>query len=245
MIEAYRRAYLSEPVSAMGGIIAVNQRVDVSLAEAIVESYANWGKAAGASGFLLHVWVAPDFEPDAVELIQQRKRWGKEVRLLAVGDITAATDQARLDVKALGNAMLVQTADTQPISNEPWKVVTDRKPTDAEMADMRFAWLVCRHVKSNAIVIAKDNTLLGAGPGQTSRVMSCQIAAQYAGDEAKGAAAASDAFFPFPDGPTLLAEAGVSAIVQPGGAGNDQDVIDLCNKNDIAMVFTGTRHFLH
>jgi phosphoribosylaminoimidazolecarboxamide formyltransferase/IMP cyclohydrolase len=244
-VEAYRRAYLSEPVSAYGGILAVNHRVDARLAEAVLESYANWGKAAGASGFLLHVWVAPDFDADAVKLIQERKKWGKEVRLLAVGDISADRGEVELDVKALGAAMLVQTADTQPLEAEPWQVVTKRQPTDGEMADLRFAWLVCRHVKSNAIVIAKDNALLGAGAGQTSRVMSCQIAVQYAGDRAQGSAAASDAYFPFADGPGTLAEAGVTAMVQPGGSGGDKDVIDFCNKNKVAMVFTGTRHFLH
>ncbi|HUW84087.1 MAG TPA: bifunctional phosphoribosylaminoimidazolecarboxamide formyltransferase/IMP cyclohydrolase [Phycisphaerae bacterium] len=244
-VEAYRRAYLSDPVAAMGGILAINTPVDVRLAEAVVDSYANWGKAAGAGGFLLHVWVAPAFDDQAVKLITERKAWGKDVRLLAVGPIAADFEQTHLDVKPLGQAVLVQTVDAQPISGESWQVVTRREPTDAEMVDLRFAWLVCKHVKSNAIVIAKGQALAGAGAGQTSRVMSCRIAAELAGERVKGAVAASDAYFPFPDGPAALAKAGVTAIVQPGGSKGDQATIDFCNEHDVAMVFTGTRHFLH
>ncbi len=244
-VEAYRRAYLSDPVAAMGGILAINTPVDLRLAEAVVDSYANWGKAAGAGGFLLHVWVAPAFDDDAVKLITERKAWGKDVRLLAVGPIAADFDQTDLDVKPLGQAVLVQAVDNQPISSETWQVITRREPTEAEMVDLRFAWLVCKHVKSNAIVIAKERALAGAGAGQTSRVMSCRIAAELAGERAKGAVAASDAYFPFPDGPAALVEAGVTAIVQPGGSKGDQATIDFCNEHDVAMVFTGTRHFLH
>lgn len=146
--------------------------------------------------------------------------------------------------------MLVQMPDDVGLNEEQWKVVTKRSPTDAEMSDLRLAWLVCKHTKSNAITVCKDNMLIGNGAGQMSRVMSCRIATWLAkenGHEAKlaGAAGASDAFFPFRDGPDILMDAGVTAIIQPGGSKRDEDTIAACDERDVAMIFTGTRHFRH
>ena len=141
--------------------------------------------------------------------------------------------------------MLVQTADSLPDPEHEWKVVTAAQPTDAQLADLKFGWSVVRHVKSNAIVIAKDQMLLGAGAGQMSRVDSVGIAVQKAGDRVSGSVVASDAFFPFPDSIQALAKAGVKAVIQPGGSKNDPDVIAACNEHGLTMIFTGRRHFKH
>jgi phosphoribosylaminoimidazolecarboxamide formyltransferase/IMP cyclohydrolase len=140
---------------------------------------------------------------------------------------------------------LVQQRDLLGIDEANWKVATERKPTNTEMADLKFAWLVCKHVKSNAIVVAKDGMLLGAGAGQMDRPSSARLAVTKAGERAKGAVAASDAFFPFPDGPELLLDAGVTAIIHPGGSLKDQETIDLANRRGAAVVLTGQRHFKH
>jgi phosphoribosylaminoimidazolecarboxamide formyltransferase/IMP cyclohydrolase len=146
--------------------------------------------------------------------------------------------------------MLVQPRDTVGLNEDQWKVVTKRRPSEQELSDLRLAWLVCKHTKSNAITLCKDNMLLGNGAGQMSRVMSCRIATWLAkenGHEAKlaGSVAASDAFFPFPDGPTILMDAGVSAIIQPGGSKRDDETITACDERGVAMIMTGTRHFKH
>jgi phosphoribosylaminoimidazolecarboxamide formyltransferase/IMP cyclohydrolase len=146
--------------------------------------------------------------------------------------------------------MLVQTRDLLGLNEDQWKVVTKRAPSDSEMFDLRLAWLIAKHTKSNAISICKDGMLIGNGAGQMSRVMSCRIATWLAKEnrhenKLKGSVAASDAFFPFADGPNLLIDAGVTAIIQPGGSKRDQEVIDACNARDVAMIFTGTRHFKH
>ena len=141
--------------------------------------------------------------------------------------------------------MLVQTLDDQPDPEAEWKVVTKRAPSDAELADLRFAWKLTKHVKSNAIVLAKQGMLLGAGAGQMSRVDSVRIATTKAGDQAKGAVVGSDAFFPFRDGPDIAIAAGITAIIQPGGSRNDADTIAACDESNIAMIFTGRRHFRH
>jgi phosphoribosylaminoimidazolecarboxamide formyltransferase/IMP cyclohydrolase len=140
---------------------------------------------------------------------------------------------------------LVQQRDLLGIDDGNWKTASNRKPTDTEMADLKFAWLVCKHVKSNAIVVAKDGMLLGAGAGQMDRPSAARLAIAKAGDRVRGSVAASDAFFPFPDGPQLLLDAGVTAIIQPGGAMKDQETTDAVNRAAAAMVFTGQRHFKH
>ena len=261
-IEAYRRAYLGDPKAAMGGILAVNFAVDAEFATAVMESLQRWGKAAGSGAFFLEVWVAPSFDEAAEAVIRgtaepteaclkpPKKKWGERVRLLDVGDMSSPPDGKEMDFKKIAGGMLVQTRDVVGLNEDEWKTVTDRAPTDAEMADMRLAWLVCKHTKSNAITICKDGMLIGNGAGQMSRVMSCRIATWLAeenghADKLAGSVAASDAFFPFRDGPDILADAGVTAIIQPGGSKRDADTIAACNERGVAMIFTGIRHFKH
>ena len=249
-IEAYRRAYLGDPSAAMGGILAVNFDVDPGFAEAVMGSLQRWGKQAGAGAFFVEVWVAPSFQKKAVEVIRKAKKWGQRVRLLTVSEMGAPPDKGELDYKRIAGGMLVQDRDIVGLNEDQWKVVTDRAPSDREMADLRLAWLICKHTKSNAISICKDGMLIGNGAGQMSRVMSCRIATWLAKengheDKLKGAVAASDAFFPFRDGPDILADAGVTAIIQPGGSKRDAETIAACNERGLAMIFTGTRHFKH
>ncbi len=262
-LEVYRKAYLGDPNAAMGGILAVNFPVDAEFATAVMETYQRWGKPLKEAGhpaapgaFFIEVWLAPSFDEEAVQIIRgeregaPQKAWGQRVRLLDVGDMSVEPDPNEMDFKRIAGGMLVQGRDLVGLNEDPWKVVTERKPTDAEMDDLRLAWLICKHTKSNAITICRDGLLIGNGAGQMSRVMSCRIATWLAkenGHEEKltGAAAASDAFFPFRDGPDILADAGVTAIIQPGGSKRDEDTIAACNERGVAMVFTGTRHFKH
>jgi len=247
-LEAYRKAYLGDPNAALGGILAVNFPVDAVFADAVMETYPRWGKAAGAGGFFVEVWLAPSFTDDAVNVIRTKKEWGQRVRLLAVGDMDVPPDPHELDFKKISGGMLVQTRDLVGLHEAQWQVVTQRPPTEAEISDLHLAWLVAKHTKSNAVSICKDGLLIGNGAGQMSRVMSCRVATWLARDnrhDLHGAVAASDGFFPFRDGPDLLADAGIMAIIQPGGSKRDQDVVDACNERGLAMIFTGTRHFKH
>ena len=245
--EAYRKAYIADVTSAFGGIVALNRPVTEELAEAIAESYSKWGKALGAGGFFAEVIIAPSFDPKAVELIRTRKRWGKEdVRLLETGPIDRTLiNSDEYDVRCIVGGILVQQRDLVGYEPDQIKCVTKRQPTAQELSDLQLAWTVVKHVKSNTIVLAKDNSIVGVGAGQMNRVDSGMLAIRQAGDQAKGSAMASDAFFPFPDNVTQAAKAGISAIVQPGGSKQDQLSIDECDKNDMAMIFTGKRHFLH
>jgi AICAR transformylase/IMP cyclohydrolase PurH/REP element-mobilizing transposase RayT len=255
-IESYRRAYLGDPNAAMGGILAANFNVTAEFAGAVMETYQRWGKAAGAGGFFVEVWLAPSFDDGAVQIIRgekdgaPKKDWGKRVRLLRVGDMSVSPDPNDVDFKHIAGGLLMQTRDLIGLNEEQWKVVTKRAPTEAEMDDLRLAWLVCKHTKSNAITICRDGMLIGNGAGQMSRVMSCRIAAWLAkenghAEKLAGAAAASDAFFPFRDGPDILMDAGVAALIQPGGSKRDEDTIKACDEHGVAMIFTGTRHFRH
>lgn len=249
-MEAYQKAYLGDPNAAMGGVLACSFTVDTLFAEAVMETYDRWGRGAGAGGFFAEVWLAPDFDEEAIRIIRESKKWGQRVRILAVGDITIAPEADESEYKSITNGVLRQTRDLIGLDEERWNVVTERAPSPSEMTDLRLAWLVCKHTKSNAITICKDNKLIGNGAGQMSRVMSCRIAtwlAQENGHEAglAGAAAASDAFFPFSDGPNILMDAGVTAIIQPGGSKRDDDTIRACNDRGVAMIHTGTRHFKH
>jgi len=227
---AFRRAYEGDPMAAFGGIVALNRPVDLTCAESIT-----------AIDKLLEVIVAPSFDPPALELL--KNRW-KNVRLLEVGPV-AMRDASELHMHKIVGGYLIQDRDLAAINLAEWKVASARQPTEKEMADLQFAWLVCKHVKSNAIVICKDQMLLGAGAGQMDRPSAARLAIAKAGDRVRGSVAASDAFFPFPDGPGLLLEAGVTAIVQPGGAMKDQETIDAVNRAGAAMIFTGQRHFKH
>jgi phosphoribosylaminoimidazolecarboxamide formyltransferase/IMP cyclohydrolase len=218
-----------------------------------MNSFGRWGKAAGAAFFKLDVWIAPSFEEDALKLITtptEKRKWGAQCRLLAVGPMDTPPDPRELDYKKITGGMLVQSRDLLGLNEDQWKVATKRSPSESEMADLRLAWLVCKHTKSNAITICRDGMLLGNGAGQMSRVKSCDLAIQLArenghGDQLKGAVAAGDAFFPVPDGPQKLIEAGVSAIIQPGGGNRDADTVAACDAAGVAMIMTGTRHFKH
>ncbi len=227
---AFQRAYDGDPLAAFGGIVALNRDVDLATAQTIT-----------SIKHLLEVIVAPSYMPDALEML--RSRW-KNVRLLEVGPI-GKFDESEIAMHKIVGGYLVQQRDLVGVDESTWKVVSKRQPTEKELADLKFAWLVCKHVKSNAIVVAKAGMLLGAGAGQMDRPSAARLAIGKAGGRAGGAVGASDAFFPFPDGPALLLDAGVTAIIQPGGAMKDQETIDLVDSRGAAMVFTGQRHFKH
>jgi phosphoribosylaminoimidazolecarboxamide formyltransferase / IMP cyclohydrolase len=227
---AFRRAFEGDPLAAFGGIVALNRPVDLATAQAIT-----------SIDKLLEVIVTPEFELDALKLL--RERW-KNVRLLEVGSIDCF-DQNELHMHKIVGGLLVQQRDLLGIDESAWKIVSDRKPTDDEMRDLKFAWLVCKHVKSNAIVVARDGMLMGAGAGQMDRPSAARLAIAKAGDRVKGCVAASDAFFPFPDAPQLLLDSGVTALIHPGGSLRDNETLDLIKRRNAAMVVTGQRHFKH
>jgi phosphoribosylaminoimidazolecarboxamide formyltransferase/IMP cyclohydrolase len=243
---AYRKAYEGDVVSAFGGIIAVNRTVDVELARTIMESYGRFGKALGASGFFAEVIVAPRFNEDAVEIIRTLKVWGSRVRLIETGPIDRARiDASEFDVRHIVGGLLLQKRDLVGWEPNVLTFPTKLRPTPEQLEDLRIAWLVAKHAKSNTIVLSKNRRILGIGVGQMNRLESGLIAVKHAGSETKGAAMASDAFFPFPDNVDNAAEAGIAAIVQPGGSKKDDEVIAAADKYGIAMVFTGKRHFRH
>ncbi|MFP3975461.1 MAG: bifunctional phosphoribosylaminoimidazolecarboxamide formyltransferase/IMP cyclohydrolase [Dehalococcoidia bacterium] len=228
LAEAYRRALSGDPVSAFGGIVAVNRPVDSPMAEEIVKTF-------------YEIVIAPGYEENALATLEGKK----DLRILDMGPLDVTDDITPLDFRRVGGGLLVQTADTSKEDPKTWKVVTKREPTQEEMQSLTFAWKAAKHVKSNAIVLAKGPTLLGMGAGQPSRVDSVKISVKKAGDEAKGSVLASDAMFPFPDGVEAAADAGATAVIQPGGSIRDDQVIEAANKHNLAMVFTGTRHFKH
>jgi len=249
-VEAYRKAYSADPNAAMGGILACNFEIDPGFASVVMDTYSRWGKVANAGGFFVEVWIAPDFDKDAVQVIRTSKAWGQRVRLLSVHDMAQSPQLDELEYGSITGGMLSQTRDFVGLNEDQWKVVSKRAPSESEISDLRLAWLIAKHTKSNAISICKDGMLIGNGAGQMSRVMSCRIATWLAkenghNDKLPGSVAASDAFFPFPDGPNLLMDAGVTAIIQPGGSKRDEEVIAACDARNVAMIFTGTRHFRH
>jgi phosphoribosylaminoimidazolecarboxamide formyltransferase/IMP cyclohydrolase len=225
-LAAYRNAFLTDPTSAFGGIIAFNRRVDGATAAEVSKQF-------------VEVVIAPDYHPDALEVFAAKKN----VRLLA---IEGARNMNRLEMKRVGGGLLVQTADEWDVAE--LRVVTKRSPTAQEMNDLLFAFRVCRFVKSNAIVFCGGGMTLGVGAGQMSRVDSARIAsikAKNAGLKLKGSVAASDAFFPFRDGLDVIASMGAKAVIQPGGSVRDDEVIAAADEHGMAMVFTGMRHFRH
>lgn len=232
LAEALKKAMAGDPLSAYGSVLGLNRTVDAATAEVLAEP-----------GLFVEAIVAPDFDEAAFEILTTRPKWKANVRLMKVGQLAAAPE--RWQFRCLEGGVLMQEADVLADPESEWKVVTKAKPEAAAMDDLRFGWAICRHVKSNAITIAKDQMLLGAGAGQMSRVDSVEIALKKAGDRVKGSILASDAFFPFPDSIELVAATGVKAIIQPGGSKNDQSVIDACDKHGLAMIFTGRRHFKH
>jgi phosphoribosylaminoimidazolecarboxamide formyltransferase/IMP cyclohydrolase len=264
LADAYRKARDGElppfnpPGSRFGGIIAFNRIVDRATAEEVI-----------APKSFYHAIIAPEYEPEARALLEGRQGWGPNLRLLAVegsnavsqidegGNVTtgstavasnvagSASQETAWQLRSIGSGLLVQEPDRRPLGPEDVKIVTQRKPTETEMSDMLFAWKVVKHVKSNAIVLARDGQVIGVGAGQMNRALPVDLAVAMAGDRVKGAALASDAFFPHPDGPEHAARAGVTAIIQPGGSNRDADAITVADRHGLAMVFTGVRHFRH
>lgn len=233
LAEAFDRAYAGDPVSAFGSIIGFNRIVERDTAERLC-----------APGRFVEAIVAPGFTEDAYEMLTTVPKWHKNVRLLQCGG-WEADEVGEWDYRRVTGGMLIQQRDGSIEPPAQWQCVTQRKPSDAELACLDFAWRACKHVKSNAIVLAAADALVGVGAGQMSRLDAAFIAVHKAGSRAKGAVAASDAFFPFRDGVDLLADAGVTAIVQPGGSRNDAQVVQACDERGIAMLFTGCRHFRH
>lgn len=222
---AYERSLAGDPVSAFGGIVAANRPIDVAT-------------ATGISDVFTEVVIAPGYEPGALEVLTTKKN----LRILeaAVEDVTAVRALRTID-----GAMLIQDADVGDEPFDAWEVVTEARPDADMLADLRFAWLAAKHVKSNAIVLVADEAIVGTGAGQMSRVDAVRLAVDKAGDRHDGSVLASDAFFPFRDGPDAAAEAGVRAIVQPGGSIRDDEVIAAADEHGLVMVMTGRRHFLH
>lgn len=230
-LEAYDRAYRTDPTSAFGGIIAFNRELDVTTAAAIIDRQ------------FVEVLAAPAVSADAVKALSARPN----VRVLVLGDLSRAP-AGELEFRSVTGGLLTQTRDTGSVDAADLKVVTRRTPTNAELADLQFAWRVCKFVKSNAIVFARDRSTIGVGAGQMSRVYSTRVAAMKAADERleiEGSVMASDAFFPFRDGLDVAVEYGIRAVIQPGGSRNDAEVIAAADEHGIAMVFTGMRHFRH
>ena len=232
LAEACKRALDGDPLSAFGSVLGFNRTVDKATAELLC-----------TPGLFIEAIVAPDFEAEAFGLLTNKPRWKENVRLMQVGrlDTPAPSIQRRF----ISGGMLVQDADRMTSSPLQWQTVTETKVSDELWDDVSFGWEMVRHVKSNAIVLAKDTSLIGVGAGQMSRVDSVEIAIDKAGDRAQGSILASDAFFPFPDSIEAASEAGIVAIIQPGGSRRDQEVIDACDQFGIPMVLTGRRHFKH
>jgi phosphoribosylaminoimidazolecarboxamide formyltransferase / IMP cyclohydrolase len=246
--DVFRRAYQADAMSAFGGIIALNQPCNKSIAEEIINVYAE-------------IVMAPSFDKDALEILAKKKN----MRVLQVHESTTSRQHSsvHVELRQVEGGMLVQDLDTKVIFKEDLAFPTDKKPTDQELKDMLFGWKVLKHVKSNGILVAKNNTTLGIGPGQVSRVDAVKIAlrkttvsppnvggADMSGANAKrgsaaGAVLCSDAFFPFRDSIDMIAPTGITAIIQPGGSIKDQEVIDACNEHNISMIFTGARCFKH
>ena len=232
LAQAFTKARDADPVSRFGGIIACNTVVDEATAREIV-----------VKNSLYHAIIAPGYEPAAFEMLKNRAGWGADLRILDAG--TTLPRQSALDWKRVSGGLMVQDLDRGEVAAADLKIVTQTAPNEAQVRDLKFAWKCVKHLKSNAIAVAKDGSLIGAGAGQMNRVNSVELALKGAGDNARGAVLASDAFFPFDDGPAAAARAGVAAIIQPGGSNRDADSIALCDREGVAMVFTGMRHFKH
>lgn len=226
---AHLRAHECDPVSAFGGVIAANRTVTLKMAENLRDIFTE-------------VIVAPDFEPEALEVFRLKKN-------LRVLQLPTDWQQEPMDVRLVSGGLLLQDADRFPNEIESlvdtWQLVAGERPSDEQLSNLSFAWKTCRAVKSNAIVLAKNSATVGIGMGQVNRVDSCRLAVERAGDRAAGSVAASDAFFPFADGPQVLLDAGVSAIIQPGGSVRDDEVIAAAREAGVTMYFTGERHFYH
>jgi phosphoribosylaminoimidazolecarboxamide formyltransferase / IMP cyclohydrolase len=223
--QAYQKAFDTDSVSAFGGIVALNRPIDAATATALTQTF-------------LECIVAPGCEPEAEEIIKKKAK----VRVLILPDLTRGPAQT---VKVIAGGLLVQESDNAVEETSKWRAVTQKQPTAGELEELLFAWKVAKHVKSNAIVVTRDRTTIGVGAGQMNRVGSVKLALEQAGEKSKGAILASDGFFPFDDSVKTAAQAGIIAIVQPGGSMRDKDSIAAANQLGITMVFTDIRHFLH
>lgn len=231
--QAYLHADAGDPVSAFGSILGFNREVDAATADQLCHP-----------GHFIESIIAPSYSPDAFEKLTTIPKWKSNVRLLKC---PAMLDPRPLgqDFRRVTGGLLAQDRDEMAEQQNRWRVVTTREPSATERTDLEFAWLVCKHVKSNAILFAKAGHVVGVGAGQMSRLDSSAIAAMKAGERARGAVCASDAFFPFRDGIDQIHQAGINAVIQPGGSKRDDEVIAACNEFGIAMIFTGQRHFKH
>ncbi|MBH8563121.1 bifunctional phosphoribosylaminoimidazolecarboxamide formyltransferase/IMP cyclohydrolase [Nostoc sp. CENA67] len=225
IVEAYQKAFNADSTSAFGGIVALNREIDAATASELTKTF-------------LECVVAPSCDAAAQEILAKKSN----VRVLTLPDLSSGPKET---VKAIAGGFLVQASDDMIADTSQWQVATERQPTPEELAELLFAWKVCKHVKSNAIVVTSDRTTLGVGAGQMNRVGSVKIALEQAGEKAKGAILASDGFFPFDDSVKAAAAAGITAIVQPGGSVRDQTVIKTANELGLVMLLTGVRHFLH
>lgn len=223
---AYQRALEGDSVSAYGGVVAFNRTVTAATAEAM-------------RGVLYHIVVAPGYDPDALEVLSKRRS------LRVLKSTRAQGPLVDVDLRRVSGGLLVQTADAMDEDPATWKVVTTREPTAAELEDLAFAWKAAKHIKSNTIVLARDRMMVGMGAGQPNRVTSVHLALRIAGDKSRGSVLASDAFMPFADNVEMAGTGGVTAIVQPGGSIRDEEVVAAADERDMAMVFTGIRHFRH
>ncbi|NLP34555.1 MAG: bifunctional phosphoribosylaminoimidazolecarboxamide formyltransferase/IMP cyclohydrolase [Clostridiales bacterium] len=233
ILDAWRKAFEADKVSIYGGIVVINREVTLALAEEMKKIF-------------LEVIVAPSYEEEALRLLQTKKN----LRVLELADIDVPQNEEAYDLKKVNGGLIVQTIDSKLLVEEDLKVVTERMPSDKEMEDLRFAWKVVKFVKSNGIALAKNKQSVGIGPGQVNRVWAAKQAIEHAKElidenATKGAVLASDAFFPFDDCVEAAHQAGITAIIQPGGSIRDEDSIKKCNEYGIAMVFTGMRHFKH
>ncbi len=233
LLDAFRRAWEGDPTSAFGGILAFNRPLTVDVAEAIAEP-----------GRFVEVIVAPEIPEASRDLLANKPKWGKNCRLL-VAPLPDPRGPRGVEIRSIPGGLLVQDGDGKSAAEADLQVVSRRAPTGAEVRDLCFAQRVCKHVKSNAIVLAKETGLVGVGAGQMSRVDAAHLAVRKAGGRARGAVFASDAFLPFNDALDVALDAGVTAAIQPGGSKNDPECIRRADERGIAMVFTGTRHFLH
>lgn len=233
LCEAFEKAYAGDPVSAFGSIIGFNRVVDAATAELLCEPNR-----------FVEAIMAPGYDEDAFELLTTKPKWKNNVRLMKC---PALLDErpTSLDYRRTTGGLLVQDRDEAAEPEDEWQVVTEREPSDVEWGDLRFGWIACKHVKSNAIVFAANESVVGVGAGQMSRLDSAFIAAHKSGERSRGGVVASDAFFPFRDGIDEAAQTGITAVIQPGGSRRDEEVIAACNEHGMAMVFTGRRHFKH
>ncbi len=232
LAEATKRAMAGDPLSAFGSILGLNRTVDAATAEVLAEP-----------GLFVEAIIAPEFDPAAVDILTTRPKWKNNVRLLLVGSVACVA--AGNDWRRIDGGLLVQEANRDNDPEDEWKTSTSIEPTPEQLSELRFAWYMARHVKSNAIVLAQGQSLVGVGAGQTSRVDAVEIAIRKAGERSVGSVLASDAFFPFPDSIHQAADAGIVAIIQPGGSRRDDEVIAACNQREVSMIFTGRRHFRH